>query len=404
MKLSLLLFYWSYVDAHGRWRSGYAWASSVLAIERRLGAFPVAIATIQISAWMVFHPRWWWRVWKEVQARDALTLTQLALFCSHVHSLLAGGLSLYRALCLLAHASTDGKMKEATAQLVATMERGQSASAAFLHAHTKWPLLIPLALRALDEGGDSASFFRGMSTAFYAAAHHRSDLMQALSMPLITAVSACFVLLFAWHMCASQQIVPAVSGSFDPLFLACAALSIIGGGTVAWHGASRYKRLLEWRDYCLLRLPFFGKLFSYADALVFLNVSALLLHAGVDVVRTLAAVQPLLKNAYWHAVLNRLQDDLEKGVDFVAAVQALPSFCIPLVFSEAVVTVRCARDMALVCQNTAHIVSAERSMRLALLRTVAPLCVMLFVGIFILFFVSYLYQAVLAALPSSFTA
>jgi type IV pilus assembly protein PilC len=252
-------------------------------------------------------------------------LKDLAIFSRQFATMINSGLSLLRALNILAEQTENKKLAEAMGSLREDVERGSSLSAAM----TKFPKVFsPLyvsMVRAGETGGQLDTVLMRVADTFEAEYKLRQKVKSAMTYPIVVAGIAGILLIvmlifivptfanmfegLGGELPLPTQILVTLSGQARVLV----PLLVVGAvvGTIV------YKRLRKGNanarlkfDQLKLRIPVFGDLFKKVALSRFTRTLGLLLRAGVPVLQALDIVSESTGNE----VLARASQDVKDSV------------------------------------------------------------------------------------------
>jgi general secretion pathway protein F len=277
-------------------------------------------------------------------AADVSTLrlpaSDLALVTRQLASLLAAGLPLDAALSTLVEQSENDTQR----QVFRAVRSDVTAGHRFAHALARHPKAFPQVYCATVAAGEQAGSF---STVLERLAQYLEDrqalrgkLLAAATYPAIVTLVALGIVLFLMTYVVPQvvqvfeqtrQALPwptrlllAVS-AFLRVFGPWLAVALVAAGFAARAMLRRPGPRAAW-DRTVMRLPLFGRLVQGIDTARFASTLAMLVEAGVPMLRALAAAEATLSNSVLRAVVNEAIDRVREGVGLARALGAAKVF------------------------------------------------------------------------------
>ncbi|WP_262347468.1 type II secretion system F family protein [Nocardioides dongxiaopingii] len=284
-------------DADGRFREGRVKAETQSAVAEKLmamGYIPLEVKEAGTG------------LQKELSlGRKRVKMKDLAVFARQLATMIDAGLTLLRALSILAEQVENPSLREVLSKVKTDVEGGHSLSSAFANDehHTFPPFMISMT-KAGEAGGFLDVAMRELADSFEAEVKLRSKIKAAMTYPVVVFVMAIL-------MCLGMLlfIVPIFEGMFEDLggtlplptrflvFLSglmgyiVPALVVSGVGFTLWwrkHGTSPKVRNVV--DPLKLKLPVFGSLFRKIALTRFARNLSTLLAAGVPILSALDIV------------------------------------------------------------------------------------------------------------------
>ncbi|WP_246060652.1 type II secretion system F family protein [Nocardioides dongxiaopingii] len=284
-------------DADGRFREGRVKAETQSAVAEKLmamGYIPLEVKEAGTG------------LQKELSlGRKRVKMKDLSVFARQLATMIDAGLTLLRALSILAEQVENPSLREVLSKVKTDVEGGHSLSSAFANDehHTFPPFMISMT-RAGEAGGFLDVAMRELADSFEAEVKLRSKIKAAMTYPVVVFVMAIL-------MCIGMLlfIVPIFEGMFEDLggtlplptrflvFLSglmgyiVPALVVSGVGFTLWwrkHGTSPKVRNVV--DPLKLKLPVFGSLFRKIALTRFARNLSTLLAAGVPILSALDIV------------------------------------------------------------------------------------------------------------------
>jgi general secretion pathway protein F len=273
-------------------------------------------------------------------SRRRLSMSELALATRQLASLIGAGLSLEVALSTLVDQS-DGEAQRAMFREVrADVTSGHRFADALARHPGVFPPVYCATVAAGEQAGSFAAVLERLAQYLEDRQALRSKLLAAAAYPAIVTVVALGVVLFLMTYVVPQvvqvfeqarQVLPwptrvllAVSaflGTFGPWLL----LALIAAAWGLRVSLRRPGARAAW-DRRALRLPFVGRLIQGIDTARFASTMAMLIEAGVPMLRALAAAEATLVNSALRAVVAEAIDRVREGSSLSRALSAAKVF------------------------------------------------------------------------------
>jgi type IV pilus assembly protein PilC len=304
--------------AEGRVLEGKMEADGEAAVANRLrsqGMIPVQInKESRVSMKMELNIRA-----KKVKLKD------LAIFARQFATMINSGLSLLRALNILAEQTENPTLSKAVVELRDDVQKGSSLSAAMSKHPKVFPTLMVAMVRAGETGGQLDTVLIRLADGYEKDYRLRQKVKAAMTYPVVVALIAMMIvvimLLFIVPTFADMftglggtlplptKILLSVSQQarwLVPLFVVLAVAAFVAYKRLrASNAGFRLKA-----DALKLKIPVFGDLFQKVALSRFTRTLALLLRAGVPVLQALDIVAETTGNE----VLTRAAQDVRESV------------------------------------------------------------------------------------------
>lgn len=275
-------------------------------------------------------------------------LEDLSVMARQLATMVGAGLSLLRALRILAEQTENATLRRVLDEVRLEIEQGGSLSGSFgRHADVFPPLMIHL-ISAGETGGFLDDALVAVATTFEKEVKLRNTVKSAMAYPMVVVGMALVaVVAMIWF------IVPIFEGMFADLggelplptqmlvtisgnMIWLGPLLIVGSLALAWWW-SRNKNAPEVRgvlDPLLLKLPVFGTLISKIALARFTRNFASLLGAGVPIVLALTVVGEVSGNAVIRDASQRVADAVREGrpvADQLSKEPVFPSMVVQMI-------------------------------------------------------------------------
>lgn len=267
-------------------------------------------------------------------------LKDLAVASRQLATMLGSGLSLLRALTILAQQTENKKLGELLGKVRNDVESGSSLSASL----QKYPLVFPRLMIHLIKAGETGGFLDGalesIATNFESDVKLRQTIKSALTYPVAVLVMAVLAVIGMMIF-----IVPVFKGMFDDFdsdlpaptqFLVTASenmywivpvLLVVTVTTVVWWRKNKHKDAVRSRiDPLILKMPVFGDLFRKVAIARFSRNFSTMIAAGVPILQSLAIVGETSGNWVVENALRKVQESVRTGNSISAPLAKEPVF------------------------------------------------------------------------------
>lgn len=266
-------------------------------------------------------------------ASRRLGASDLALATRQLASLLTAGLPLDVALATLVE-QADGDAQRAIYRAVRADVTGGHRFADALARHPKvFPPMYCATVAAGEQAGDFGMVLERLAQYLEDRQALRGKLLAAATYPaIVTVVAFGIVLLLMTYVVPqvvqvfeqTRQALPwptrallAVS-AFLRVFGVWLVLGVAAAGWAVWRALKQPGPKATW-DRALLRLPLFGRLVQGIDTARFASTLAMLVEAGVPMLRALAAAEATLGNAVLRTAVSDAIQRVREGVGLARA-------------------------------------------------------------------------------------
>jgi type IV pilus assembly protein PilC len=271
---------------------------------------------------------------------DKISLKDLAIMARQLSTMINAGLSLLRALTILAEQTESKPLAKRLAQVRGDVEVGVGFSVALnKHADVFPPLMINL-VKAGEVGGFLDQVLISVAENFEAEVKLRGKVKSAMTYPVVVFIIAILavvgMLLF---------IVPVFAGMFASLggelptptkilvalsqFLKIAALPMLAAvvGLSIWWGRHKNDRAVrEKLDPLKLKVPVFGNLFKKIAVSRFTRNFGTMIHAGVPLLQALDIVGETSGSLVIERAAKSVQESVRAGHSLSGPLSAHPVF------------------------------------------------------------------------------
>jgi type IV pilus assembly protein PilC len=269
-----------------------------------------------------------------------ITLKDLAVMSRQMATMLGAGLSLIRALSILAEQTENELLAKTLATVRSDVETGGALSDSF----AKHPLIFPRLMIHLVRAGEAGGFLDGalesIAGNFEADVKLRATIKSALTYPIAVLCMA-FVAVIAMLI----FIVPVFEAMFESfggsLPLPTQVLVVLSQNmiwivpvltisivtfSVWWRNNKHTDRVRSKFDPFKLKLPVFGQLFTKVAIARFTRNFSTMIGAGVPILQSLSIVGETSGNYVIEEALKNVQDSVRNGQSISVPLMAEPVF------------------------------------------------------------------------------
>jgi type IV pilus assembly protein PilC len=307
-------------DTQGRLSEGKVEAASETAVAdklRSMGYVPLEVRPANVG------------MQREIKLgmKKRVKLRDLAVFSRQFATMIDAGLTLTRALTIMAEQSENEALRAVLRAVKQEVESGLSLSAAFARHPDAFPPLMISMTRAGEAGGFLDRAMRQIADNFEAEVKLRGKIKAALTYPVV-------VFVLAMLMCVAMLIfvVPVFRDMFANLggelplptrvlvWLSDAMKYLVPAGvvfaiafTVWWRKFGRTERVRNVVDPAKLKLPVFGKLFQKLALTRFARNLGTLLSSGVPILQSIDIVSETTGSIVISRALKEVQESVRRG-------------------------------------------------------------------------------------------
>lgn len=266
---------------------------------------------------------------------------ELAEFCRNLAFMIRAGVPLLQALSDLANATKNSRLARAILKLQRDIEEGIPFSEGLRSGERIFSPIVEALVQVGEESGR-------LDQTLEAAAEHLLKVDEIISNTKRALIYPCFLLVmlgFAlgfWLFFVLPKILKLFQEMNISLPLATkilikvvhgvrnygiqVAVLFLGLPALFFFMVSRHKKGQLLREKFLLKLPFLGRIKRFSFLAFFFEYLALLLQAGIDLLKSLQIIERSLSNPLMRDLTHQLQERLQEGFSFAAACEKNPFF------------------------------------------------------------------------------
>lgn len=310
-------------DRRGKLVSGELEADSQSAVVSRLremGYAPIRIDEVDEST-----------LSKEITLPflNRIKLKDLAIFSRQFATMINSGLSLLRALTILAEQTESPKLSEVVEDVARQVEGGESLSRALSEHEKVFPKLYVAMVRAGETAGTLDSVLLRIAENLEKDVVLRGKIKSAMTYPVIVFIMAILLtgVMLVFIVPTFAQMFTDLGGELPlPTHLLMVASNFVSSPlglglifvmpAVAWQAFTRVRATEQGRfqlDRLKLRLPVFGPLFHKIALTRFARNLATLMNSGVPILQALEITAETVDNGEIALAVNDVQDSVREG-------------------------------------------------------------------------------------------
>jgi Type II secretory pathway, component PulF len=309
-------------DRSGKVVKGRIDAPNQAAVANRLkqmGLAPMSIAEVQNTG-----------LQREITIpgfEEKVRLKDLAVMARQLATMISAGLTLLRALSILAEQTESKPLAKVLAQVRNDVEQGQALSTALGKHKDVFPPLMTNIVRAGETGGFLEQALQSVATNYEAEVKLRAKIKSAMTYPVVVFVMAIvavgamlmfivpvFAQMFAdldSELPAPTQFLVDLSGAMR--FIAPVMLVALVAGALWWRKNKHEEAVRAKVDPWKLKLPVFGPLFQKVAIARFTRNFGTMLGAGVPILQALDIVGDTAGNWVIEEAIRDVQQSVRTG-------------------------------------------------------------------------------------------
>ncbi|PZF63890.1 type II secretion system F family protein [Curtobacterium sp. MCBD17_013] len=315
-------------------------------------------------------------------------LKDLAIMARQASTMLSSGLSLLRALTILADQTESKKLKEILGKVRDEVEQGVSFSDAVSKYPVEFPPIMINMIRAGETGGFLDQAMDSIAMNFEKEHKLRSTIKSAMTYPTVVLIMslASVVIMLIFIVPIFQNMFASLGGKLPlpTMMLVYASHAMVWLGPVLavliivgwlWYRANKNTdRVRGFLDPIRLKLPVFGQLSTKIVIARFARNFANMIGAGVPILQALKIVGEVSNNFVVERALDRVAESVRKGESIAAPLARESVF--PQMVSQMVAVGEDAGSMEVMLEKIAVFYDAEvESTTEALTSLIEPLLI-----------------------------
>jgi len=307
--------------------------SDVVARMRSMGLSPVSIAEAAAGTGLQ----------REISVpgfRKRVSLKDLAVASRQLATMLASGLSLLRALTILAEQTENDALRGVFDDVRSDVEAGSSLSDSVARHETVFPRLMIHLIRAGETGGFLDGALESIASNFESDVKLRQTIKSAVTYPVAVLVMAILAVIgmivfivpvfegmfagFDADLPAPTQFLVVLSANMVWLLPLLLVATI---AVATWWRLNKHRDAVRSRtDAFALKVPVFGELFRKVAIARFSRNLAAMMTSGVPILQSLAVVSETSGNWVIEDALHRVQDSVRTGNSIAVPMAKEPVF------------------------------------------------------------------------------
>ena len=263
---------------------------------------------------------------------DKVKLRDLAVMSRQFATMINSGLSLLRALNILAEQTPNKKLASVLGQVRNSVEVGSPLSGALAEHPEVFPPLMINMIRAGEVGGFLDGVLLQIAENYEAEVKLRSKIKSAMTYPVVVFVMAILavsgMLLFIVPVFAKMfeslgaplPLPTQILVNLSQIMKIAAPFLLVGGivGFVVWSKVKHKEGVRNVLDPIKLKMPVFGTLFQKIALSRFTRNFGTMLHAGVPILQSLDIVADTSGNVVVAKAVRDVQDSVRNGESLTA--------------------------------------------------------------------------------------
>lgn len=267
-------------------------------------------------------------------------LKDLAIMSRQAATMLASGLSLLRALTILADQTANKKLKDVLGKVRDDVERGVSFSDAVAKYPVDFPPIMINMIRAGETGGFLDQAMDSIATNFEKEHKLRSTIRSAMTYPVVVLCMslAAVVIMLVFIVPIFQKMFSSLGGQLPlpTMLLVYASHAMVWLGPVLlvalviawvwWRANKHTDRVRAVVDPLKLRAPVFGQLNQKIVIARFARNLSNMIGAGVPILQALQIAGEVSNNFVVEKALARVSESVRKGESIAGPLEKEPVF------------------------------------------------------------------------------
>ena len=271
---------------------------------------------------------------------DRIVTKDLAIMARQLATMILSGLSLIRALSILAEQTESAALKKVLGVVRSDVETGSSLSDSLAQHPMVFPPLMLNMVRAGEIGGFLDQTLVNIAENLEAEVRLKAKIKSAMTYPVVVLVIAILAVIgmLLFIVPVFDQMFTDLGGALplptqvlvwmsDALKIAALPLAILLGVAAWWWGKHKNDEAVRNRiDPFKLKMPIFGKLFQKVAIARFTRNFGVMLHAGVPILQALSIVGETSGNVVIANALKDVQQSVRSGRSLAAPMTEHPIF------------------------------------------------------------------------------
>ena len=258
---------------------------------------------------------------------EKVTTKDIAIFCRQLYTMIDAGVSINRALNIMANQLTNKKLRKVTAEIEEDVKKGEMLSAAINKHDDVFPQLLISMVESGEISGNLDTMMLRMSTHFEKENKLNNKIKAAMTYPTILGIVAVCAVMFIMtfvmptfiEMFESEGVVLPITTKIlinisailqkNFLFIIiCIICAIVG-----FKFYSRTEHGIYTISKLKLHLPIIGELNKKIIVSRFTRTLSTLIASGVSLVHSLPVVAGVLGNKIAEDAINKVREEVTKG-------------------------------------------------------------------------------------------
>jgi len=267
-------------------------------------------------------------------------LKDLAVMSRQMATMLAAGLSLLRALTILADQTENKKLGETLNDVRGQIENGWSFSDSLAKHPDVFPRLMVFLVKAGETGGFLDGALESIADNFESDVKLRATIKSALTYPIAVLVMAFLAVIgmlifivpvfeamfqdFGGQLPLPTQVLVVLSKNM--IWIVPLLAIVIIGSNIWWRRNKNEDRVRAYVDPLRLKVPVFGDLFKKVAIARFTRNFSTMMGSGVPILQSLSIVGETSGNWVIEAALRKVQESVRQGQSIAGPLAQEPVF------------------------------------------------------------------------------
>ncbi|MBU0485836.1 MAG: type II secretion system F family protein [Proteobacteria bacterium] len=332
-----------------------------------------------------------------IEKLKGVNLEDLILFCRQIATMLSAGVSILKALEIMALQVRNPVLRQIIIEVAASIESGANLSDSFALYPKVFSQLFRNVVLIGEESGNLDNSFEYLAVLYENEKEVKEKIKSATRYPkivvgamfsailfLMTFVVPKFVKLFASSKVAlplPTRILITTSHIFTEYFLIMMVAIVLI--ILAYRFALNYEEFIMFRDRLLLKTPIFGDLAVKIFMSRFCRVFSVLTKSGIDIIKTINLSSSALSNLVLYKALERISAEVEKGTDLQSAMSRHPIF--PAMVVQMIAVGEESGQLETMMEKVADYYDVETEYIIKNLSTLIEPILLLFLGVLVAF-------------------